>query len=211
MSKIRKVKLMVITPILIFIGSIFFWFFGKMFFEQIGHSAFSHTQMGVIEEYNLLTYDARGILAATIKWVSLVLMGVSTIYFIFVIPYAYKFFKKSPEQILEGNKEGGLDENQNVFINNISWGAFFCPTAWAFTNRLYVWSIASFVPLFNIYIWLKLFTDGRHMSWKQGEWKSFEQFKIRQRITVVINILIYIVLFLLLVCFTIYGIGQMAV
>ena len=75
-----------------------------------------------------------------------------------------------------------MPEDQFQFLMKPSWGAFFNAPAWAFCNKLYGWGVvALFVPIINLYAWLRLFADGRRMAWSQAGWHSFEQFRNRQK------------------------------
>lgn len=80
-----------------------------------------------------------------------------------------------------------MPEDQFQFIMKPSWGAFFNAPAWAFCNKLYGWGVvALFVPIVQLYAWIRLFADGRRMAWQQTGWKSFEHFKQRQPVAAVI-------------------------
>lgn len=87
----------------------------------------------------------------------------------------------------------GLTVEQITFIQKWSWGAFFSPIVWALGNKLYLWALGCLVPLFNIYVWIKLASGGRAMAWEEGNWKDFEQFKKRQKIMMVIIVLLFVV------------------
>lgn len=86
-----------------------------------------------------------------------------------------------------------LTPEQIKFIQKSFWTPFFNPLAWAFGNRLYPQAIESIIPVWNIIIWLRLMSYGGMISWEQGNWKSFEEFKQRQKNMAWIVLIIIIV------------------
>ncbi len=76
----------------------------------------------------------------------------------------------------------GLTPEQIQYIESWSWSAFFVPFVWALGNKLYLWALGTFVPIFNIYVWIMLASKGRKMAWAKGGWGSFDFFKKRQKI-----------------------------
>lgn len=99
---------------------------------------------------------------------------------------------KDLELLQTNEKYKNLSIEQIKFICNWSMGAFFGQPIWSFGNKLYLWGLGSFIPLFNIYVWIKVCISGRQMAWEKGGWKSFEQFKKRQ--TIVAWIIVAIVI-----------------
>jgi hypothetical protein len=88
----------------------------------------------------------------------------------------------------------GLSAEQIKYLESWSWGAFFSTPVWALGNKLYWWALGSFVPLFGLYVWIKLSEGGRKMAWAKGGWSSFEQFQKRQKTMMWIIITLLVVI-----------------
>jgi len=93
---------------------------------------------------------------------------------------------KELSELQTNEKYLNLTPDQINYIRKWSWGAFFGQLFWPLGNKLYFWSLAVFIPFFNIYAWFKLSISGRKMAWEKGGWKNFEQFKKRQKIMALI-------------------------
>lgn len=124
---------------------------------------------------------------ARITNVVLGLLGILAVLGILVgLPFGIYYLAKKEEientqnpQIQEKYKN--LTPEQITFINKWSWGAFFSFPVWVLGNGLYIWILASIVPFFNIYAWIKLSANGRKMAWEEHTWINFDQFKQRQK------------------------------
>lgn len=73
-----------------------------------------------------------------------------------------------------------LTEEQKRYIEGLAWAALLSASIWALGNKLWWWFLGSLIPIWNIYVLLKLFLHGRRMSWKKGKWENFEKFHRRQ-------------------------------
>ena len=140
---------------------------------------------------------------ANIIRVSLGFLGIIAVILIFVgIPLGIYFLSR--KDLTENNllalqnneKYKNLTPEQITYIHKFSWGAFVCSTVWPWGNKLYIWGILAFVPLVNIYVWLRLAITGRQMAWERGGWTNFEQFKNRQKIMAWVILGIIILIFL---------------
>jgi len=96
------------------------------------------------------------------------------------------------ERIKEKITYSNLSSEQIKYISGLSWGAVFGGIFWTLGNKLFLWSLGYFVPLLNIYIWVRMITGGRKISWEKGNWKDFNQFKKRQKIILWILFIIFI-------------------
>jgi hypothetical protein len=76
-----------------------------------------------------------------------------------------------------------LTPEQEKFLKKWSWGALVMPTIYFLISGLMKEALFTFIPFLNIYIWIKGIVSGRRMSWERGEWKSFEVFQKRQKVT----------------------------
>lgn len=75
-----------------------------------------------------------------------------------------------------------LSDEQLKYIDGVSWGAFFGAFIWPLSTGLYWWALGRIVPLFNIYVFFKLWFAGRRLSWKALQPMSFEDFRKRQNL-----------------------------
>lgn len=89
----------------------------------------------------------------------------------------------------------GLTDDQISFVTKPSWGAFFCTPVWGISNKLYVWSVASLIPVIGIYPWFKLTLDGRRLAWEEGRWEGFAPFQKRQTISAWIIVALLVIAF----------------
>lgn len=83
--------------------------------------------------------------------------------------------------ISKNSAYNNLTPEQITFIKRGFWSAFFNPLNWAVGNRLYLLALESLIPFWGIIIWLRLIFRGGMLSWEQGGWKNFEEFKGRQK------------------------------
>ena len=81
-----------------------------------------------------------------------------------------------------------LNSKQKEFLNKWCWTAFFFPPVWAFCNQLYIEGLTFFIPIYGIFVWIRLAHQGRTMAWERGTWISFEQFQNRESLAVKISI-----------------------
>ncbi len=86
----------------------------------------------------------------------------------------------------------GLAIEQIAYTQGWSWGACWGSLVWALGNKLYWWALGMLVPIWNIYVWIKLSVDGRKLAWEKGGWQGFEQFKNRQKIMAWVILIIII-------------------
>ena len=109
--------------------------------------------------------------------------------------------KKEISSLQNDERYQNLSVEQINFIRRWSWGAFFGQLVWPLGNKLFLWSLVTFIPFFNIYAWIKLSLHGRKMAWEKGGWKNFEQFKKRQKIMtwIIIIFFFFMMIFPLLV------------
>ncbi len=131
--------------------------------------------------------------------VTLGLLGTAAVASMFICwPLGIYFLAKKEHGDQEVIKLQTQDQYQNLtteqiaFIQKWSWGAFFSPFVWTLGNKLYLWAVGTLVPLFGIYAWIKLASSGREMAWVQKGWTGFEQFKKRQKIMMLIIIVVTI-------------------
>lgn len=153
-------------------------------------------------ELGLAKNDLRTTTASIIN-VSLSFLGIIAVLLIFVgIPLGIYFLSKKDlttdniTSLQNNEKYKNLTPEQITYIHKFSWGAFICSGVWPWGNKLYLWGVLAFVPLVNIFVWLKLAIEGRKMAWEQGGWTNFEQFKNRQKIMAWIILAVIILAFL---------------
>ena len=75
-----------------------------------------------------------------------------------------------------------LSKEQIEYINDWSNGAFFGGPIWAFINGLNREALFCFIPIYGIYIWIKLAENGKKIIWEKERWNNFEEFKKHQKI-----------------------------
>jgi hypothetical protein len=100
-------------------------------------------------------------------------------------------------EVAPTTSKSNLKPEEKEFLKKWCWTAFFFPPVWAFCNQLYIDGITYFIPLYGIFVWIRLAHQGRQMAWDQGEWSSFEQFKKRERLAVRISIALIILFWIL--------------
>jgi len=66
------------------------------------------------------------------------------------------------------------------YLKRPSPGGLFWTQAYALGTRQYVWFLVSLIPIFGVAALVAMFIFGRRLSWKVGDWESFEEFKRRQ-------------------------------
>ncbi len=113
-------------------------------------------------------------------------LGVLSILGFFIsIPLGIYFLSRKELNWIAGFKNNpkyqGLSDQEIELVTKWSWGAFFCPIVWALGNKLWLWFLGSFVPIWNVYVWLKLAIDGRQMVWERSK-GTVVQFQKRQMI-----------------------------
>jgi uncharacterized protein YacL len=91
--------------------------------------------------------------------------------------------------VSEVNKEG-----KEEFFKEFSWGAFSLNFWWAIFSHLYTYAVLYCIPLINIIIWLYMINNGRKIAWKEGKWKSFEEFQERQLLLDKIGKIVFIII-----------------
>lgn len=75
----------------------------------------------------------------------------------------------------------GMSDESLRFVTGWSWSAFFSTPVWALGNKLWLWFLGSFVPIWNVYVWFKLSADGRQIAWERSS-EHIGAFRKRQRI-----------------------------
>jgi hypothetical protein len=97
-----------------------------------------------------------------------------------------------------------LNEDQELYVDNFSIECMLGGFWWALFNELWLYALALIIPVVNIFVWAYLCVKGRRIAWNNKAWLSFEQYKDRQVIALIIGIvnicivLIGIILFVLL-------------
>ncbi|MDD5566784.1 MAG: hypothetical protein PHH01_01170 [Patescibacteria group bacterium] len=71
---------------------------------------------------------------------------------------------------------------EQKFINRPSFGAFSLGWIYFLATGLVKDGLLMFVPVYNVYIWIRGIINGRKMSWAKGEWRDFATFKKRQKL-----------------------------
>lgn len=144
-----------------------------------------------------LQETSRAETTAKIINVVLGLVGLLAVLITFItVPLGIYFLSKKDQnkiqELQKSTKFQHLTPEQIQFASGWSWGAFFSTPIWALGNKLYLWTLLSLLPLVNIYAWIKLSIDGRKMSWEEGNWSDFDQFKQRQKIVAIIIVVVTI-------------------
>ena len=103
------------------------------------------------------------------------------------IPVGLYFFSRvEPHEVSDLARKTayeGLSHEQVEYIAKWSWSAFFMHWIWTLCNRgVRFWTLGFFAPLVQQYLWIKIAMHGRRMTWESGKWKSFKEFRKRQRI-----------------------------
>src|SRR3989344_4618612 len=79
------------------------------------------------------------------------------------------------------SKEELSDEGKK-YINRWSWGATFFGFWWALFSKIPVYSLLYLIPIANLFFIFYFGKKGRRLSWEKGKWKSFNDFKRRQKV-----------------------------
>ena len=134
----------------------------------------------------LAASDLRSTTAQIIRVVFGLLGIVGVLVFLVGLPLAIYFLVRKDvsdaeliASLQQNEKYKSLTPEQISYITRWSWGAFFNGFVWALGNKLYGWALLTFIPFYNIYVWIKLSASGRQMAWEKG-WKDFGEFKQRQ-------------------------------
>lgn len=73
------------------------------------------------------------------------------------------------------------EQTRAKFLRGPSLGALLFTQGWAFGSRLYLWFALSLIPIVGFVVLFVLLIFGRRLSWKQGGWASWEEFRVRMR------------------------------
>jgi hypothetical protein len=68
------------------------------------------------------------------------------------------------------------------FLRGPSLGALLWTQGWTFGARLYVWFLASLVPVVGFVVLFACLLFGRRWSWKYGGWADWDEFRARMRL-----------------------------
>jgi len=74
-----------------------------------------------------------------------------------------------------------LSDEQINYIASWSWAAFINPFVWALGNKMWYAAIGCLIPIYNIFVWLRLAMEGRQLAWEKVGWSGFESFKKHQK------------------------------
>ncbi len=74
------------------------------------------------------------------------------------------------------------EQTRAKFLRGPSLGALLFTQGWAFGARLYIWFVFSLIPIIGLVALFVLLIFGRRLSWKQGGWASWEEFRSRMRL-----------------------------
>lgn len=85
----------------------------------------------------------------------------------------------------------GMSDESLHFVAGWSWGAFFSPMVWALGNKQWLWFLGCFVPLWNVYVWLRLAADGRQIAWERST-EHIGAFRTRQRIIAWVIVVLFV-------------------
>ncbi len=100
---------------------------------------------------------------------------------LFAAHYVHKDKALFDSKISDNPIYNGLTPEQVTFIKKNFWSPFFHPICWAVGNRLYLFALESIIPIWGTILWLRLIFRGGTISWEQGGWKNFQEFKQRQK------------------------------
>lgn len=99
--------------------------------------------------------------------------------------------------------------DQKSFINKWSWGGFLLYFVYFLGSRNYkrafLYFFGNFVPILNIYLWIKSGHRGRKMVWESGKWLDFESYKKRQKLLDEIGFVIAGIVALILIATSVFG------
>lgn len=87
------------------------------------------------------------------------------------------------------------EKQREHFLKGPSLGALLWTQGWAFGARLYLWFFLSLIPILGFVVLFVLLFWGRRLSWKQGSWSSWEEYKGRMRFLNILSV-IWIILLL---------------
>lgn len=96
----------------------------------------------------------------------------------------YLISRKDEEQLAALRAHPRFKDLSDVdfrYVTGWSWGAFFGTVVWALGNRLWLWALGHLVPLWNVYVWIRLSVDGRQTAWERST-ESIASFRSRQKI-----------------------------
>lgn len=65
-------------------------------------------------------------------------------------------------------------------IKGWNWGAFLLGAIWSIGNRVWI-GLLCFIPYVGFGVLIYLAIKGNELAWKNGKWKSIEQFKSTQK------------------------------
>jgi len=77
-------------------------------------------------------------------------------------------------------------------LDKWNWGAFFLLPAWTLANRLEKWTIASFIPLLNIFAAFYLGFNGNKLAFEKSNIESIDNFLTIQKIWKIWGIRIFL-------------------
>ncbi len=133
-----------------------------------------------------------------------IIMVMSVVGIIVGVPLGIYFLLKKQVDTVSVLKEKEqyqkLASEQIDYISRWSWGAFLNPLVWALGNRMWYAAIGCLLPIYNIFVWLRVAMEGRALSWENSDWNSFRTFQKRQKIVFWIAlgiILLLIVLYII--------------
>jgi hypothetical protein len=127
-----------------------------------------------------------GLAIVRIIRIILSVMGIVSIGGVFIgIPLGIYFVtRKEPErdaQLRKLPRFSTLSDAEFKAVTSWSIFSFVNPLVWALGNKMWLWALGTFVPFWNIYVWLRLSIDGKALVWERSEW-TVESFKKRQKI-----------------------------
>lgn len=75
------------------------------------------------------------------------------------------------------------DEKKRArYLRGPALGALLWTQGWTFGSRLYIWFILSLIPIVGFVVLFICLIFGRRLSWKNGGWSSWEEYKRRMRV-----------------------------
>jgi len=121
--------------------------------------------------------------------------------FVIGLPIGIYFIKRkiNTDELKSQQDYKHLTTDEIYYIADWSWSAFFISPIWALGNKLYLYILGLFIPIFNIYIWLKLSAHGRKIAWEKNQWRDFQLFKKRQKIIMWTSVVLVILSCFLLI------------
>lgn len=70
-----------------------------------------------------------------------------------------------------------MTPEQEQFLGKFSIGALTLGMFYAFGSLLLKEGFLMLIPIYNIYLWIKLMFSGRRLSFERGSWLSFEAYQ----------------------------------